>query len=253
MKTPLQAIADLGCPTDSMIDAMRYFGEREDLTEAEYVKAIHEIVGSTDDHVPMDHFNAKVLFKYIVQETIRAYGTGLIPDMDRMFVYCLEKADTFIENNPWSETLFNINHGLQDREEVDPETGVIVTAKPKGAKKDVTERIFNDLKSKGASRQDIIDAFVQQTGMSKAGATTYFHTLKKELGFKESTTEKKSAKPESKQEIAERLYQGSETKDKSEMIALFVEKLETSKLGAQTYYYACKKKFNAISDINKVT
>lgn len=243
MKTPLQAIADLGCPTDSMIDAMRYFGEREDFTHNEYVKAIHEIIGDTDDHVPMDHYNAKVLFKYIVQETIRAYNLGLIPDMDRMFIYCLDKADTFIENNPWSETMFKINHGLMEREETDPETGIVTPSKPKGAKKETTERIFTELKSKGASRQDIIDAFVEQTGMSKAGATTYFHTLKKEFGFKESTIEKKSAKTESKQDIAERLYQDSESKDKTVMIALFVEKLETSKLGAQTYYYACKKKF----------
>jgi polyhydroxyalkanoate synthesis regulator phasin len=243
MKTPLQVIADFGCPTNSAVDAIRHLSEREDLTHDQYRKGIQEMIGLTDPPETESYHYAMVLFKYIIQETIRAHNTGGIPDMDDMLDVCIKKTYKHLEEHPWSVTMFNIKHGLQEREEIDLETGVITSTKPKGAKKDVTERIFNELKSKGASRQDIIDAFVEETGMSKAGATTYFHTLKKELGFKESTTEKKSSKSESKQELAERLYQESPDKSKPVMITLFTEKLETSKLGAQTYYYACKKKF----------
>ncbi len=240
MKTPLQVITDYKCPTNSYINAIQHFSDRQDLTLEQYQKGIQELIGlSTLPETESYHF-AKTLFLYVVQETIRVYGHGLIPDMDAIYEQCIDKTHEFIENNPWSATRFNLNHGLMERDEFDEETGTIAT-KQKGAKKEVTEQIFKDLKSKGATRQDIIDAFVQQTGMSKAGATTYFHSLKKELGFREESADKKTNKTGSKQELAERLYQESTDKSKGTMITLFTEKLETSKLGAQTYFYACKE------------
>lgn len=248
MKTPLQIITEYGCPTDSFVAAMQYFGNREDLTHEQYLKGIQDLIALPDLPTIESYHFSKVLFLYIIQETIRAYILGIIPIMDDIYTLSIKKTQKHIEDNPWSVTRFNINHGLQEHEEIDPETGAILPVKSKGAKKDVTERIFNELKSKGASRQDIIDQFVQQTGMSKAGATTYFHALKKELGFVENeSANTKTPKQESKQEIANRLYQESSDKSKSTMIALFIETLETSKLGAQTYYYTCKKKFNDTS------
>lgn len=248
MKTPLQIIADFGCPTTSPIDAIQFFSDREDLSFEQYKKGIQDIIGMDEPPEAESWFFAKVLFKYIIQETIRGYNEGVIPNMDAIFVQSVNKTSAFIENHPWSETAFNVQHGLSECDEIDPETGEITITKSKGDKKGLTQSIFNNLKSKGASRQDIIEAFVQQTGMSKAGATTYFHALKKEFGFTENKdVEKKSSKNESKQELAERLYRDSTDKSKPTMIALFTEKLETSKLGAQTYFYACKKKFQDVN------
>lgn len=247
MKTPIQVIADMGCPTHSVVEAMRFFGEREDLTREQYEQRIQQIVGLADPPETDSHFFAKCLFKYVVHETIRMVLNYTDCPMQDILDLCYKKTYVFIQDNPWSETLFNVNHGLQESEEINPETGEVIIVKPsKGAKKDVTERIFADLKSKGASRHDIIDAFVQGTGMSKAGATTYFHALKKELGFSVGS-DKKTTKGESKQEIANRLYQSADDKSKPTMIALFAEQLGTSKLGAQTYYYACKKKFEPLT------
>ncbi len=246
MKTPLQVIADFGCPTDSAIFAIKHLSEREDLAYDQYKKGIQDIIGLAELPDVESYFEAKVLFRYVIQETINAYNAGVIPLMEHIFLLSRIKSDQYIENNPWSATAFNIQHGLVERDEVDAETGELVPTKQKGAKKEVTERLFKEMKSKGLSRQDIIEAFITETGMSKAGATTYFHALKKEFGFKETTTEKKSNKSESKQELAERLYQESPDKSKPIMITLFTEKLGTSKLGAQTYYYACKKKFSTL-------
>jgi len=231
-----------------MVSAMRYFSERNDLTIDQYIKGIQDIIGLTDPPEAESYFYAKCLFRYVVQETIRSHIKDSMTNMDDILDMSIQKTYKYIEENPWSVTLFNINHGLQETDEIDEQTGEIKAAKPKGGKKDTTERIFNELKSKGASRQAIIDAFVHETGMSKAGATTYFHALKKTLGFTESTQDKKSAKGESKQEIAERLYEQSDDKSKTTMITLFTEQLGTSKLGAQTYYYACKKKFAVLTD-----
>jgi hypothetical protein len=247
MKTPLQIIADYGCPTDSAIFAIKHLSERDDLTYDEYKKGIQNIVGLDEPPDVDSYYDAKVLFRYIIQETINAYNQGVIPIMESVFFVARLKTELYIENNPWSETAFNIAHGLAERDEIDAETGELVAPKQKGAKKEVTERLFKDLKSKGATRHDIIEAFITETGMSKAGSTTYFHALKKEFGFKESTEQKKADKPESKQGLAEKLYQESPDKSKPAMITLFTEKLETSKLGAQTYYYACKKKFQPLT------
>ncbi len=243
MKAPLKVIEELGVPTDSYISAVQTLMQ-QDVDKSEYEKRIQEIIGLSDPPECDSWFRARILFMYVVQETIREFGMGFIPLMEDIYYIALEKTEAYVENNPWNETRFNIEHGL--RRDVDVETGEegeIVSVK-KGAKKDVTEKLFRDLKNAGASRQKIIDAFVEKVGMSKAGATTYFHSLKKEFGFSEKDNpEKESAKTESKQELAERLYNDSDDKSKPTMIALFTEKLGTSRLGAQTYYYACKKKY----------
>lgn len=244
MKPPLKIISELGCSTDSYIAAVHTLTEQPTAEKSVYEQRIQEIIGLQEPPECESWYAARVLFMYVVQETIRAFSLGAIPLMENVFLIAQQRTETYIENNPWNQTRFNIEHGLRvDFDTELGEEGSTVSTK-KGAKKDVTEKLFRNLKATGASRQKIIDAFVEQAGMSKAGATTYFHALKKELGFSDKQNPGSDLpKAESKQELAERLYNESTDKSKSTMIALFTEKLGTSKLGAQTYFYACKKKF----------
>lgn len=255
MKAPLQIISEYGCPTDSYISAIQTLAQQTNISKAEYERRIQEIIGLAEPPECESWYIARVLFMYVVQETLRELNMGLLPLMEDILHIARERTDIYVETNSWNETRFNIEHGL--KVDVDAETGEegpAVSTK-KGAKKDVTEALFRDLKASGASRTKIIDAFVEQVGMSKAGATTYFHALKKELGFSEtSNPAQQSPKNESKQELAERLYNESVDKSKATMITLFTEKLGTSRLGAQTYYYACKKKLeNATAKSNDIT
>ena len=248
MKPPLKIISEYGCSTDSYVAAIQFLTQ-QDVDKSEYERRVQEIIGLPEPPECESWFSARVLFLYVIQETIREFNTGLIPLMEDIYHIAVERATNYIENNPWNETRFNIEHGLKDVDDDVLEGGPIISTK-KGAKKDVTERLFKDLKSTGASRQKIIDAFVEQVGMSKAGSTTYFHALKKEFGFSErENPETETPKVESKQDLAERLYKQSADKSKATIIALFTDKLGTSKLGAQTYFYACKKKFNNASTI----
>lgn len=254
MKAPLKVISEFGCPTDSYISAVQHLAQQTDVDKAEYERRIQEIIGLLEPPECQSWYVARVLFMYVVQETIREFNQGLIPLMEDILQISQERTDLYVELNPWNETRFNIERGL--KVDVDVETGEEgpATATKKGAKKDVTERLFKDLKSAGASRQKIIDAFVEQVGMSKAGATTYFHSLKKELGFSEKDNpQQETPKTESKQDLAERLYNESADKSKATLIALFTDKLDTSRLGAQTYYYACKKKFQNATTIQDNT
>jgi hypothetical protein len=234
MKTPLQIISDYGCPTDSFIDAIHHFSSREDLSHEQYVKGIKDIVG-LDDLEDMSYVMVRTLFLYLVQETIRANMNNIIPDMDTLFVECVNKATKHITENPWAVMRFTTQTTCNEDDD-----SVQIS---RGGKKEITERLFKELKAKGASRSDIISAFEESTGMSKAGATTYFHALKKEFGFIEKKNGEKVPKKESKQAIADRLYQQAEDKSKENLIPLFAEQLGTTKLGAQTYYYSCKNKF----------
>ena len=233
MKTPLQIISDYGCPTDSFLHAIQYFSSREDLSLEQYTQGIKDISG-LDNIDDMSYVMARTLFLYLVQETIRANMDNIIPDMDTLFVECVNKATKHITENPWAVMRFTTQTTNED-----DDTAQI----SRGGKKEITERLFKELKAKGASRNEIISAFEESTGMSRAGATTYFHALKKELGFIEKKNGEKVPKKESKQVIADRLYQQAEDKSKETLIPLFAEQLGTTKLGAQTYYYSCKKKF----------
>lgn len=247
MKSPLQVISELGGSADSYITSVQFFAQQENIDKAEYERRIQEIIGLIDPPECESWFFARSFFMYVVQETIREFNNGIVPPIEEMmndiYQVALEKATVYVESNPWNETRFNIEHGLKRDDEDVLEEGLIISTK-KGAKKDLTERLFKTLKATGASRQKIIDAFVTQAGLSKAGATTYFHALKKEIGFSErDNPETETIKSENKQQLAERLYNESFDKSKPVIIALFIEKLKSSKLGAQTYFYACKKRF----------
>lgn len=240
MKTPLQYIADYGCQIDSYIAAISHLFKYE-VDKVEYEKRVMDIIGLPEPPYYESLYFARTMFMYVVQETIRAYNLGIIPIMEEVHALSLERTLSYIDVQPWHETRFNIEHGLSSIDDMDEDGNAVISKK--GAKKDITEKLFLQIKKDGGSRNDIIDAFVDKAGMSRAGSTTYFHTLKKEFGFSEKTNPNKEApKAESKQEIADKLYQETPDKPKAEMIALFAEKLNTSKLGAQTYYYSCKKR-----------
>lgn len=48
-----------------------------------------------------------------------------------------------------------------------------------GSKSDLARALLVDLQEQGKSRQEIIEAFVQEIGLTKAGASTYYYNLTK--------------------------------------------------------------------------
>lgn len=234
MKTPLQVIADYGSPTDSYIRAVTFFSQKPDFTKVEYETGIQQIIGLCVPPILPSTYEARILFRYVIQETIRAHQGQTIPNIDIVYKDALEKTKHFIEEYTWAQTNYNCVNGITFTNSTEDEDH-------KGDKKTITETIFKDLVAQNASRGDIIEAFVNKVGMSKAGATTYFHSLKKQLGF--TATKEQEQTVESKQQVAERIYNQATNKDKANLIEQFIAQLQTSKMGAQTYYYACKKKF----------
>ncbi len=253
MKTPLEIIESYGSPTDSYIAAVTYFRyERSPLTKEEHEQGIADILGSDTAAVFDTEKEAEVWFMYTVQETIRAFSGDAIPDLDEVWAEVQRRVGKFMTDMPWAMKDYS-----SEIEDIDDEGKTVVKQK-KGAKKEQAIALYNKLNDGTNDRNVIVTAFMDEIGMSKAGATTYFHNFRKEYGFsgpktervkrqkKAATTKKPVAKKAKKKgptkgQIAREVYASMPGADKKDIIAAIVEQAGTTPAGANTYYCAAKK------------
>lgn len=256
MRTPLEIIADYGVPTTSYLRAIQAFNDDEKpivLRKEQYEKGIADIVGG--DHPPSysNEKEARIYFLYVVQETIRAFSQGTIPEMDVVWEDAQNRAKNMIANQPWAIK----DYAAEDTGE--PKLDAAGNPKKrKGAKKDEAEALYRRMNDGKNDRVAIINALVEEVGMSKPGATTYFHNLKKQFGFAGPNAEKpvrvKKAVPQptpkktkqkrsgpTKSQLAKQIYTSLKGRPKEEIIAEIVAQTGTSRAGANTYYCSCKK------------
>lgn len=250
MQTPLEIIAGYGAPTNSYLAAIKHFGERESLPKQVCESRIAEIIGAEIAPSLSNEKEANLYFLYTIQETVRAFQGATIPEMADVWDEAQSRAKKFIETHPWTIKEYN-------NESVDP-----ITNQPKqrkGAKKEQSEELYKEMNDGKNDRVAIIQAFMDQLGMSKAGATTYFHNLKKTFGYAGPVTEKRKRekkaevpKPKSaakkakrsgpsKGELARRIYTEMKGSPKADIVARIVEETGTTPAGANTYYCAAKK------------
>lgn len=250
MQTPLEIIEEFGCPTDSYIRAVHYFRQDyRDLSKVEHEKVIADIIGG--DHAPSydTEKEAELYFLYTVQETVRAFLGGTIPEMSDVWETVQHNMKEFMGKNPWCVK----DYQSKLTTEADKET----PRRKKGAKGAKAREIYIGLNDGKNDRPTIIQAMIDQAGMTKAGATTYFHNFKKEYGFTGPKTErpkrekkqtasapktkgKKRSGP-TKGQLAREVYIEMKGSPKKDIIARMVEYAGTSPPGANTYYCACKK------------
>lgn len=249
MNTPLDIIAGYGVSTTSYIRAIQELNAPGRLfnSQLKYEQEIAKIVGS--DHPPsFSSFNeARICFLYIVQETIRSSLVG-IPDMDSIWVDSQQKTKRLIEKQPW------IVKEYDNSESANSSRGTL-------SKKDRAERLYKEMNTGDNDRSSIIEAMVSEIGLSKAGATTYFHNFKKQFGYSgpESKQKKRTkidrpvskppkqkiAKGPTKAQIAREVYQSMIGEPKEKIIAEIVARAGTTPAGANTYYCSCKKEFES--------
>jgi hypothetical protein len=256
MQTPLEIIGAYGVSTTSFIKAIQEFNDPERpifLSKTQYERGIANIIGG--DHPPLyaNEKEARIYFLYVIQETIRAFQHG-IPEMDQVWEEAQRRAKAMIERQPWAVKDYNTT------EDGEPKMDAVGNPKKrKGAKKEEAEALFRQMNDGTNSRTTIIAALVDEIGMSKAGATTYFHNLKKQYGFKgpkevkpvkQASTEPRQPKPKivkakktTKADIARQVFVELKDKPKDVIIEAIIEKTGTTRAGANTYYCGCKKEF----------
>jgi len=249
MQTPIQAISSFGAPTDSFGAAVTYFNHNHvGLNRSQHEKGIADIMGFDTQQIPGNDLTVKFLFLYCVQETIRAFNTGNIPDMDVVWKTAQVNHKAFIDESPWVVKDFR----TEGNNDVD-DNGTLAH---KGSKKQQAEVLYLELNDGKNDRHVIVDALMNDVGLSKPGATTYFHNLKKTLGFagpdviikqkqkkeqRTSSVTTHKAKKESKGSIAERVFLDMPGASKSEIVTRIVAEANTTPAGANTYYCAAKR------------
>jgi hypothetical protein len=172
MSSVIEKIKELGLPINSFVSAVHelhlHFGDR---TKGDYD---FQIAALTNHHVETKHTkHAQLVFGYIVQESIRAYITKTPQTVDELVELASSKALTFLVNNPWNDAETEITTVTTP----DGETTSVVTVKNKRGKgptkRDLSIQLYTKVKDQKLSRQDLINLFVKELGLTPAGASTY--------------------------------------------------------------------------------
>lgn len=183
---------DWGAPVEKgALSVCSYFHDTMNVREwpEERFKALIKDLTGEDITFADPRKEARATAMHLVQETMLAsIGTDKlctfeqvdlpdpadIPPLDpkALLDESIKWALKYIEENPW--------HWAQPE---DDEPKLDARGNPKrkkGAKQEEAARIYNELK--GGEKKDIIQRFMDDLDMSKAGATTYFYNMRKKFG-----------------------------------------------------------------------
>ncbi len=176
MHPVMQKFVERGIPIRSAVAAIQYLSDKQEtMTPAHYQSLLEEFVGE-QVHTKLTGVDAdrqlKYTLLYFVQETIRkSFSTDKINPIEILGT-ASDKAKKFIVENPWTFAT-----GESDVPKVDSNGNA---KRKKGAKQEEAARIYIENKAKG--KKTVIEMFMSELDMSKAGATTYFYNMKKQLG-----------------------------------------------------------------------
>lgn len=175
MHKAIETLQSHNIPTHSYLAAVKYLGEEtHQLQPTEYRSRITELCGHTVD---VDDKFVRHHYLYLVQETVRRSLNTDKLDMDELFELATARANKYIRTNPW----------IFVESETEPKLDAAGNPKPKkGAKKEqaiaLYKKMVNENNGNHPSRQNAIKRFVDEVGMTPAGASTYVANCKKNFG-----------------------------------------------------------------------
>ena len=170
MHPAIETLQAYDIPTGSYVSAVQYLNDRAELTDAQYISRIEELVGYSvtisTEHLP------RYAYLYLVQELIRASLTTDVLHPVSIYEAAYDKALEFITENSY----------IFATPDVDGEPKLDATGAPKpkkGAKKELAKQVYHDeIEGKDLSRKDAIAIIMEKVGMSAGGASTYYANLK---------------------------------------------------------------------------
>lgn len=135
---------------------------------------------------------ANVALRYMITEYVRSAEKGVVLSSTDLIQIATQKTKSFFIDQPWM--IPGSRSSIQDIPEALEVVDVPVeeikiarvmvgtkTIKPKkGLKQEAAKRIYEA--NRGQPNKDIIALFMSQLDMSKPGATTYLHNMKKAMG-----------------------------------------------------------------------
>lgn len=193
MNPTMQNIQSLGISTDSYLVCAREVNNM--YSESPMSKSVSESLmrDTFGVVVETDHDKAaNVALRYMISEYVRNTEKGVVLSGTDLVRIATQKTKSFFLNQPWMvpgahSSIQDIPGAVEvvDVPVEDIQIGRVVvgtkTIKPKkGLKQEAAKRIYEA--NRGKPNKDIIALFMSQLDMSKPGATTYLHNMKKALG-----------------------------------------------------------------------
>lgn len=227
--TPISTLQKLGIPTHSYVAAAQAAGAMRVSCDFEkYCDLITKINGDDDHYKPETFPMAQMFFGYIVQEVVRAHieGKNLDWHLPIAFDIALEKAVEFVNAQPWHWPESNNGDGKVTR--LDEVRRYVA--------------MFD-----GISKDVLANKLCDDFEVTKPTALGWLRLLAAE---EEETDEpKEKAVPKAKVankgakaiDIVKEKYTGA---NKAEVIDFIAAELETTRGGAQTFFYAAVKKLD---------
>lgn len=174
MHKSIEQLEAYNIPTHSYVAAIQYLNDRTELSDAEYIKRIEELVGYSvtisTAHLP------RYAYLYLVQELIRESLNLNTDVMAPVAIYeaAYRKAEAFIIENSY---IF----ATSDDEDKPTKLDAAGNIKPKkGKKKELAKEVYvANIEGKGLTRKEAIGILMEKVGMSSGGASTYYANLKK--------------------------------------------------------------------------
>lgn len=182
MSTVFQKVKELGIPLNSMVAASNHMAAQWDVNttqKSEYDFQIGSLTGR--NIVTTDRKRAELTFKYLVQEAIRYNLVNKTDiDTDSLIEIAVPKVQEFLTKNPWVAVAASQETTRIVVQEDGTEVEVAVTSKKrKGVtKRQLSIELYSKHKDKNLPRQELIDIFVKELGLTPAGASTYVHNCK---------------------------------------------------------------------------
>ncbi|MNC12267.1 hypothetical protein D3C75_599860 [compost metagenome] len=226
--SPISTLQKLGIPTNSYIAAAQAAGAmRGSCDQAKYDELIGLITG--EPFVSGSYPLAQMLFGYLIQEIVRFDLQDRVLDMDLLFDIANEKAVEFVATQPWHW----------------PEDG----ADGKVSRLDEVRRFIDIFDN--APQEVLVARLSEDFEVTKATAQGWLRQINAEDNLEayeadETAPAPKKAEPkvrinkgEEAIKIVERMYTGD---NKPAVIDAIASELNTTRGGAQTFFYAAIKK-----------
>ncbi len=160
-------------PVDSAISAAQHLGLNGIgvLADKEYIKRIKELTGVNAKFEDSNMY--RMSYSYFVTDVIKATDNTDKPDVNKIWRVAKVKAAKLIQDQPYTFV-------SRDEPKLDDDGNV----KPKkGAKKELAMAVYAEqIVGKIDTRKEAIAILVKETGLTEAGASTYYANLKKKNG-----------------------------------------------------------------------
>lgn len=156
----LHHIENWNIPTHSLTRAVQVANSMGELTAEEYGARVSELTNMSLRETDHPRFT----YLYAVQEAVRCGGKI---DGDDLFELAANKSAEYVRKNGWMEVV--------KETKVDSNGN---PKKPKGDKKLAAASLWKSRKSENLSRKQWISIFVEEVGLTEAGASTYHANFK---------------------------------------------------------------------------